>query len=69
MEPKHNSTRRHFLEKLNKEDLTQLEGGGPGTWCGLAVGFTVGSYFINPMLGLYLSSKAIGVCAIEAALT
>ena len=57
------------MEAMNREELKQLKGGGPSTWCGMAVGLTVGSYFINPMLGLYLSSKAIGVCAIEAALT
>ncbi len=57
------------MNTLQKKDMVQLEGGGPGTWCGFAVGFTVGSYFINPMLALYLSSKAIGVCAIEAAVT
>jgi hypothetical protein len=57
------------VETIKKEELVQLEGGGPGTWCGLTLGLTVGSYFINPVLGLYLSSKAIGVCAIEAALT
>ena len=58
------------METLQKKDLVQLEGGGlPGTACGFADGFLIGSYFISPLLALYLSSKAIGVCAIEAAVT
>ena len=58
------------METLRKQDLVQMEGGGwPGTACGIAVGFLIGSYFINPLLTLYMSSKAIGVCAIEAAVT
>ena len=58
------------MDTMRKDDLVRLEGGGlPGTACGFAIGFTIGSYFINPLLALYLSSKAIGVCAIEAAIS
>lgn len=54
------------MKTLQKQDLVQLEGGGVGTACGIAAGFTFVGYFINPLLGLYLTSKAIGVCAIDA---
>ena len=58
------------MNTLHRKDLEKLEGGGElGTYCGIAVGFVIGSYFISPLLALYLSSKAIGVCAIEAAVT
>ena len=57
------------MATLSKEEMVQFEGGGipPYTVCGVAVGATVGAFFFNPLLGLYLTSKAIGVCAIEAA--
>ena len=58
------------MESLKKEELVQLEGGGwPGTSCGVAVGITLGLGVFYPLLGLYLLSKAVGVCAIEAAVT
>ena len=58
------------METLQQADLVQLEGGGLlGKYCGFAVGFMIGSYFINPLLGMYVTSKAVGVCAIEAAVT
>ena len=58
------------MEALTKDEMARLEGGGiqPFTACGFAVGATVGAFIFSPLLGLYLSSKAIGVCAIEAAL-
>jgi hypothetical protein len=58
------------MRTMQKDEMVHLEGGGiaPFTACGIAVGATFGSFFFNPLLGLYLSSKAIGVCAIEAAL-
>lgn len=57
------------MQTMRKEDLVQLNGGGPGVACGIAMGITVGTTIFNPLLGLYLLSKAIGVCAIEAAVT
>ena len=58
------------MEVLRREEMVQLEGGGipPFTACGFAVGATVGVSIFSPLLGLYLVSKAIGVCSIEAAL-
>ena len=58
------------MNDLRKEEMVQLEGGGVSAYtvCGFAVGATVGAFFFNPLLGLYLSSKAIGVCLIEATL-
>ena len=65
-----NSTRRKALEALKKEDLVQLEGGGaPGTACGAAVAFNLVMIAVSPLFALYLASKTIGVCAIEAAVT
>ena len=52
------------METLQQKELVQLEGGGPGAVCGVAVGITFGSYFFSPLLGIYLTSKAVGVCAI-----
>ena len=57
------------MQKMQKQELVRLEGGGPGVACGIAMGITVGTTIFNPLLGLYLLSKAIGVCAIEAAVT
>jgi hypothetical protein len=56
------------MEFLQKEEMMQLEGGGPGTACGISLGLTFGAFFFSPLLGLYLTSKAVGVCAIAAAL-
>jgi hypothetical protein len=65
-----NSTRRCAVMAMRQNEMVHLEGGGlpPYTVCGIAVGATFGAFFFNPLLGLYLSSKAIGICAIEAAL-
>jgi hypothetical protein len=55
------------METLQQKELVQLEGGGPGAVCGVAVGITFGAYFFSPLLGIYLTSKAVGVCAIARA--
>ncbi len=55
------------MEPLERKDLVQLEGGGPGTVCGISSGLAFGAYFFSPLLGLYLTSKAIGACAIAIA--
>lgn len=55
------------METLQRKDLVQLEGGGPGDVCGLAAGITFASYFFSPLLGLYLTSKTVGICAIAFA--
>jgi hypothetical protein len=63
-----NAARRCVMETLQKKDMVQLEGGGPGTICGISMGIAFGAYFFNPLFGLYLTSKAIGACAITATL-
>ena len=55
------------METLEKQDLVQLEGGGPGTVCGIAAGVTFAAYFFSPLFGIYLTSKAVGACAIAIA--
>ena len=58
------------METLQKQDLVQLEGGGldDSTICGFAAGLTFAAFFFGgPVLGLYATSKAIGVCAIALA--
>ncbi len=55
------------MESLQKEDLVRLEGGGAATVCGVAAGLTFASFFFSPLFGLYLTSKALGVCAIAVA--
>ena len=56
------------MHTLSSDQMTVIEGGG-GFWCGVAMGATFGAaFFLNPLLGGYLLSKAIGVCLIEAAL-
>jgi hypothetical protein len=55
------------MDTLQKKDLLQLEGGGPAEVCGVAAGITFATYFFSPLLGLYLTSKAVGVCAIAFA--
>ena len=55
------------MHTLSSDQMTDIEGGS--FWCGVAMGVTVGAaFFLNPLLGGYLLSKAIGVCLIEAAL-
>ena len=54
------------MKSLNKQQMVGVEGGGVGTWCGVAIGFTIVSFGFSRLLGAYLVSKAIGVCAIDA---
>ncbi len=55
------------MHTLSSDQMTDIEGGG--FWCGFSMGVTFGAAFLlNPLLGGYLLSKAIGVCLIEAAL-
>ncbi len=56
------------MHTLNFDQMTDIEGGGL-FWCGVAMGVTLGvGIFVSRMLAGYLFSKAVGVCAIEAAL-
>ncbi len=53
---------------LSSDQMTDIEGGG--FWCGMAMGATLGvGIFFSRMLAAYLLTKAIGVCAIEAAMS
>ncbi len=57
------------MHTLSFDQMTDIEGGGL-FWCGLAMGVTLGvAVFVSRLLAGYLLSKAIGVCAIEAALS
>ena len=56
-----------MMKSLNRQQMVSVDGGGIGTWCGVAVGFTIVSFGFSRLLGAYLLSKAIGVCAIDAA--
>ncbi|MDH5804311.1 MAG: hypothetical protein OEZ54_03930 [Gemmatimonadota bacterium] len=53
---------------MDNHQMARIEGGEAYTACGFAVGATAASFLFSPLLGLYLTSKAIGVCAIELAL-
>ena len=58
------------METLQKKDLFQLKGGGElGTACGAAIAFNIVMIAVSPLFALYLASKTVGVCAIEAAVT
>ena len=57
------------MNTLKKKDLVQLEGGGPGTACGAAFAFNLVMIGVSPLFALYMASKTIGICAIEAAVT
>ncbi len=57
------------MHTLSFDQMTDIEGGGLFL-CGLAMGATLGvGIFFSRMLAAYLLSKAIGVCAIEIALS
>ncbi len=57
------------MHTLSSDQMTDIEGGGL-FWCGVAMGVTFGvGVFVSRLLAGYLFSKAIGVCAIEAALS
>lgn len=58
------------MEALTREKMVQLEGGGidGATICGFGAGLTFAAYFFGgPILGIYVTSKAIGACAIALA--
>ncbi len=57
------------MEAMQKEEMAQLKGGGPGTVCGAAIAFNIVMIPVSPLFALYLASKTIGVCAIEAAVS
>jgi len=58
------------VEALGKKEMVELEGGGGlGTACGAATAFNLVMIAVSPIFALYLASKTIGVCAIEAAVT
>jgi len=58
------------MEALDRKEMVQLEGGGGlGAACGAAMGFNILMIPVSPLFALYLASKTIGVCAIEAAVT
>ena len=58
------------METLGKDEMVKLEGGGEvGTACGAAAAFNLIMFAVSPLFALYLASKTIGVCAIEAAVT
>ncbi len=57
------------MHTLSSDQMTDIEGGGRFL-CGVAMGATLGvGLFFSRMLALYLLSKAVGVCLIEAAVT
>jgi hypothetical protein len=57
------------MHTLSLDQMTDIEGGGL-FWCGLAMGVTLGvGIFVSRLLAGYLFSKAVGVCAIEAAVS
>ncbi len=56
------------MHTLSFDQMMDIEGGG--FWCGAAMGVTLGvGIFFSRMLAGYLFSKAVGVCAIEIAVT
>ena len=58
------------MESLDNREMVELEGGGGlGTACGTAAAFNLVMIAVSPLFALYLASKTIGVCAIEAAVT
>ena len=58
------------METLKRDEMVLLDGGGEvGTACGTAVAFNLVMIAVSPLFALYLASKTIGVCAIEAAVT
>ncbi len=57
------------MHTLSFDQMTDIEGGS-FFWCGAAMGATLGvGIFFSRMLAAYLLTKAIGVCAIEAAMS
>ncbi len=57
------------MHTLSFDQMTDIEGGG-FFLCGAAMGVTLGvGIFFSRLLAGYLFSKAVGVCAIEAALS
>ncbi len=57
------------MNTLSSDQMRDIEGGGL-FWCGVAMGVTLGvGIFFSRMLAGYLFSKAVGVCAIEIAVT
>ena len=55
------------MDKLAEREMQNLHGGGDGTWCGIAVGFTFMMFAISPLFGMLAINKAIGVCILDIA--